>query len=288
MARGDLYVQGFLVIFFDILGQRESLRKLRAIPRPGDDLTEFINHIKETFGRVDAVRGLFKTYFEQFRSAKVNQNLVVPEKREQFKAALRMEVHLQTFSDTVVVGVPLANQDESCVALNGVHASLMCAGAALLTCLSAHTAARAGIDVGLTAKISGTEIYGPALERAVYLEKLAEYPRLLVGEQAIEFLKSIADQSPKTIFGQLAKDNAGRCLKMITRDTDGRLMLDFLGQQMKADFNCAGHVELMRMAQAFVTSQLKHYQETGNEKLAKRFERLLKYFESRDSIWSAS
>ena len=43
---------------------------------------------------------------------------------------------------------------------------------------------RGGIDVGLGLEITADEVYGPALERAHYLEsRLADYPCVLVGDE---------------------------------------------------------------------------------------------------------
>jgi hypothetical protein len=87
-----------------------------------------------------------------------------------------------------------------------------------------------GLDIG---KPGDPEVYGPVLGNAYTLEtKMAEYPRILVSNGLIEYLATMSRLSQTTPLGRLATSLAGDCKRFITVDTDGKPMLDFLGEQM--------------------------------------------------------
>jgi hypothetical protein len=145
---------------------------------------------------------------------------------------------------------------------------------------------RAGLDVGVATQIDDDEIYGPALERAYYLESnLAEYPRYLVGKELVNYLLVVENQKCKTRIGQVAKGMAKYCREMIIQDSDGRFMLDFLGEKIKEMSDNVVGQEIIISASEFVLSQVKKYTENDNAKMAARYYRLLRYFNSRKSIW---
>ena len=155
-----------------------------------------------------------------------------------------------------------------------------------LLSLSVQVPMRAGLDVGVATQIDDDEIYGPGLERAFYLEsQLAEYPRFLVGNELMSYLIWVKKQKCGTRIGQVAKEMAQFCRKMIIQDTDGRFMLDFLGDKIKGMSGEFFKKKEIVSALEFVNSQYKKYLEQNNEKLASRYYRLLRYFHSRKNVW---
>ena len=145
---------------------------------------------------------------------------------------------------------------------------------------------RAGLDVGIAAKISDNEIYGPALESAFYLEsKMAEYPRFVVGKELINYLYWVEKQKCSTKIGLVAKESAKHCREMIVQDSDGRYMLDFLGTRIKESSGNVINKDIVNSAFEFVQSQYVKYSKEENEKLSSRYFRLLNYFHSRKDIW---
>lgn len=80
------------------------------------------------------------------------------------------------------------------------------------------------VDVGLGIEMTKSEIYGPALERAHFLESCkARYPRIAVGDDLLNYLRIVHGQSPSTVFGRSAVVLAGACLSAIFQDSDGCL-----------------------------------------------------------------
>jgi len=250
------------------------------------EMEKFKSLVKKSYGRVIRVREYFKNYFEQAKKHIPNTNLVKPEDRDEFLASQKLEIYHYHFSDSTVIEVPLMNKDENCTPINGIYLSFVAICGTILSALADKIPIRAGLDVGLGALIEYNEIYGPALERAVYLEgRLAEYPRLLVGEELRNYLMWVENQPYKTNFGLITKSLVQRCKNMIIQDTDGRFMLDFLGEEIKNFENNPIDKEIVKSAMDFVISQCKKYIAEGNEKLSSRYYRLLYYFQARKNLW---
>lgn len=282
----NLLFQHFLVVFLDQLGQREVLRKITEIPTTNEEKKNFREIVKESIGRVLKIRDLFKTYFDSASSYTPNSNLVPPELREEFVASQKSKLHFYGLSDAVIIAVPLMNEDDNCRALNGIYSAFVATCGIGLLSLSAKIPMRAGLDVGVATQIGDNEIYGPALERAYYIESnLAEYPRFLVGYELITYLSWVESQKYNTRMGLVAKGLAQCCREMIIQDTDGRFMLDFLGEKIK---EMAGNVinqDMIISSLEYAKSQYNEYREKQNDKLASRYYRLLRYFQSRKHVW---
>ena len=176
--------------------------------------------------------------------------------------------------------------DENCAAINGIRDAFVATCGIGLLSLSVHVPMRAGLDVGVATQINNKEIYGPALESAFYLEsKLAEYPRFLIGKELINYLLWVENQKCNTRIGEVAKETAKYCRQMVIQDTDGRYMLDFLGEKIKEASEDVIDPNLVASAFNFVIEQYKKYLKDENDKLASRYYKLLRYFQSRKSIW---
>ncbi len=281
----SLLFQNYLVVFFDQLGQRELLRKITGIPTSEKEEKHFIEVMRKSVGRVLNIRKAFKNYFESAHSHEINVSLVPPEHRDEFVASQKFDLTFFGLSDAVIIAVPLMSDDENCTAVNGIYSAFVATCGIGLLSLSVQVPMRAGLDVGVATQIDD-EIYGPGLERAFYLEsQLAEYPRFLVGNELISYLIWVEKQKCETRIGQVAKGMAQFCREMIIQDTDGRFMLDFLGDKIKGMSGEFFKKEEIVSALEFVNSQYKKYLEQNNEKLASRYYRLLRYFDSRKNVW---
>lgn len=286
----DLLFQFYLVGFFDILGQRESLRKITQLPSDEKENLQFIDLIKKSYGKVFSIRKAFQTYFDAAINQPPNVSLVSPENREEFLASQKVNIHSYGLSDSFIIAVPLMSEDENCTAINGVNSAFVAVGGIGLMALSTGIVVRAGLDVGIASLIDEKEIYGPALERAFKLEsELAEYPRFLVGKELITYLNWVENQKPKTRLGLCAKNMAKFCREMIVQDTDGRFMLDFLGNPvrdlLKDAYGDSDAKDTAKVAYNFVVSQYQKYIEQSDDRLAACYFKLLSYFQSRKSVW---
>lgn len=282
----SLLFQHYLVVFFDQLGQRDTLRKITDLPTSDAEKHEFIEVMKKSVGRVINIREGFQKYFDEAKSYTPNPKLVHPKQRKDFLATQNIDIKFYGISDAVIIAVPLLREDDNCTAINGIfNAFIATCGIGLLS-LSIDVPMRAGLDVGIATKIDDNEIYGPALERAYYLESnLAEYPRFVVGQELVNYLFWAENKETTSTIGQVAKGLAKYCREFIIKDSDGRYILDFLGAKIKEASRGVIDKKIVSSALNYVTSQHEKYVKEGNDKLASRYYRLLVYFNSRKSIW---
>ncbi len=282
----SLLFQNYLIIFLDVLGQRQKLREIKQIPLIKEEKAQFIQKLKKTFGTVNFLRNSFKDYFEASNSFETDLSLVPPELAQEFKVCQKSEAYFYGFSDSIIVAVPLMSNDENCTAMNGIHTALVATAGISLLAMAGKTALRGGLDVGVAAQIQKNEIYGPALERAYYLESnIAEYPRIIVGNEFLEYLCWVENFKDKTIRGKVAKEQAKLCRSFITQDSDGFFMIDFLGKSLKIAGGNTIDLKIVKSAYEFLVSQHKKFVNQQNLKLISRYFRILKYFHSRSKIW---
>jgi hypothetical protein len=151
---------------------------------------------------------------------------------------------------------------------------------------ASNVAFRGGVDVGIATMLDRGEVYGPALARAYNLEsEIAEYPRVVVGNNLFDFLEMVAGQKPQSTFGTAAHEYAMECKRMIVQDTDGRQMLDFLGVEVKNRLGASVPCSLVSKGHEFVKDEYEKFRQSGNEKLAPRYFRLLQYYLARKKVW---
>ncbi len=283
--------QYYLVIFIDILGQRESLRNIKSLPRENQEKEVFLELLKKTAGKVITLRKTFATFFKDAMDHTPNPDLVPPEHRQAFMSSQKVEINSYGISDSIIISVPLANEieNENCTPMNGVYSAFVATACLGLSSFAQQIIWRAGLNVGICTQIQDMGIYGPALERAYYLEsQLAEYPRFIIGDVLRNYLSSIKEQECMTPFGQIAKTLANFCGEMIIQDTDGRYMLDFLGKRAKEIFDGTNvGAKDFTLARSFIFSEYKRYIMENNHKLASRYYRLMKYFYFRQELWGS-
>jgi hypothetical protein len=284
--KDDLIFQEYLIIFFDLIGQREALRKITGIPVSESEKEQFLELVRKSVGRVLMLRRAFKNYFEGITSHLPNTDLVAPEHRQDFIESQKANFHHYGLSDAIVIAVPLMNINENCTPMNGIFAALTATCGIALLSLSLKVPARAGIDVGVGVQIDDREVYGPALERAVRIEaELAEYPRLVVGQELHAYLSWVENREYQTRLGEIAAHLAKRCRKLMVQDTDGRIMLDYLGKNIREIFENKIEKEIVQNAWDYINEQhIKHIKE-GNDKLSSRYFRMIRYFKSRIDSW---
>jgi hypothetical protein len=154
--------------------------------------------------------------------------------------------------------------------------------------LSTNCPIRGGIDVGLgldIGKPGDPEVYGPVLGNAYNLENnVAEYPRILVSKGLIEYLERAARLPQTTPLGHLVTSLAAECKQLITVDTDGKPMLDFLGEKM-AQITADQRQQHFTGIIECIAEQIRMAQAENDSKLLGRYDKLAAYVESRSALW---
>jgi hypothetical protein len=276
----------YLVAFIDILDQRASLRPLKDLPENETQREEFIQTIKSTFGAVDGIRKWFSSFYDEFvNSSKGLPTSLSEQQRKMYKKLKATDVKFQYFGDTIIMYVALDRELES-KAINGIYAALLASGTTMLCSLAARRPLRGAIDVGFGGEMYKGEIYGSCLINAFDLEsKVAQYPRIVVGENAISFLMYLMNrqvQEPKGLIPAYEKAMATSCLSMVTKDIDGYGIVDYLGSGFQNLIKRAKiEDDLVPKAFEFVQEQATRWQQEQNTELAFRYNLLRQYFAAR-------
>lgn len=265
-----MYLQHFLVAYLDVLGQREDLRRLTALPRNDEELRETSAVLKRTLSFVLQLRALFKTFFDGYgKPSEFLKSLSEPEQRA-LRELRRSEAQMYGFSDSFVVSVPLRSNDDHCTSVNGVFAALMASAAMPINSLFSGHSLRGGIDVGVGVQLDTGEVYGAALERAYTLEHdVSDYPRITVGDELVRYLQFVRDQSQVSITAQCAKRTAELCLRLLYRDSDGNVILDYLGEVVREIGSRAVRPEIIQRVYEFAASELVRFRGSGDRKLTR-------------------
>jgi hypothetical protein len=287
LADNDLFFTTYLVIYLDLLGQKDAIKRIGDdFPSTDESMKEFKIQIRESLGKVLITRKMFEEYFEASKKFILDTEIVPPEYREEFVACSKSEIFFYPISDSIIISVPLPNDHENVKAVQGIFSALLGTGAIILEALAMKIAIRGGIDVGIGVMINDREIYGPVLEQSVYLEnQLAEYPRCLVGKQLVSYLDWVGKKQFQNSFGKMAQIIAGNCMKMLFLDNDGRVSLDFLGSVFSEFGDRTLTVKKIMNAYEFLSHEHERYAKNDDAKLTSRYYRLMRYFISRRDKW---
>ncbi|MCB2193408.1 MAG: hypothetical protein KQI62_17675 [Deltaproteobacteria bacterium] len=291
LAEDEINARYYLIAFLDVLGQKGHLRAMKHLPNTDEEKQTFINNLKKTYSVVTSLREGFKNYFDGVRPRIAKSNLIPPHMQEKYLALQQHHASFFAFSDSIIVSVPLDLSDEFCASTIGVFHTLMASSSVNLAALTSGVPLRGGVTVGTAIevfqdKLVGREIYGQGLENAHYLESsVADYPRIVVGKDLINFVAQVRNQTCLTTQGQLAKSIAELCWKMLIRDIDGNYMLDFLGSTVKEmDNETIGKNNLIAVRE-FIDIQYQPFLKKGDYKLTSRYYRLARYFNYRAELW---
>jgi hypothetical protein len=295
----DLHYSFYVVSVIDVLGQKNRLKELVNIfPDQDPCFKKKIAKVHEqTAFYLENLRDRFEDFFhEKGESALIDS--VPEEKKAQFKIMRKSDVLYSFFSDTIVAAVDLETKNYHTTAVNGIFNILGACGGLMLFSLSLKKPFRAGIEVGLGTRLKSGEVYGTALACASELEDhIAQFPRIVIGAEMINYLKNLSDKNPQ-MPGQLPEDIelckqiADKCLKMITQDSDGNFIVDYLGREFIALYSHTSDSRklfktIFDKAFTFVKGEYSRFILEKDEKLSLRYRALLDYFESKVPVINA-
>jgi hypothetical protein len=270
-----------LVAFLDVQGQRERFRQLR-LPKNPEESAAVAEVLTQTAGFVLDLRQAFDEQFESFAAGTGDMMKRHTEEpvRPKFVG----------FSDSFVVSVPLRNDRGDLLPIVRVFAAMSAAAVVMLMSLASKHPLRGGIDVGLGTEIGPQEIYGAALESAYVLESQnAGYPRIVIGDDLSRYFDSelARFRAETTPVARALAAITERMMGLIATDTDGKRILDYMGETMVLHAGPGGGQKdiLVRRAYDFVLAEQKRIVEGQNAKLIPRYEALRRYVESRLPLW---
>jgi len=270
-------LQPHLVAYLDILGQREKFKQLK-IPKTPEEYLVVAEAMKGTVGIVLGLRSSFLKQFEVFEAGATNS---APGSSTLFRP--RFLGH----SDSFITFMALRN-DQLLNSIMTTFSVLSGASCVVLSSMASGHALRGGIDVGPGVEMAPDEIYGPALAQAYTSESRdADYPRVLIGDGFEDQLMISIAESQK--LPALKADNLAEIVRrmrvFITKDNDGRRILDYLGPVLANVSKQSDSNILVQRAYQFVLDEQKRWLALGNTKECGRYTVLRQYFEERLHLW---
>lgn len=280
----------YIVAVADVLNQRSALQGWSRFPKEGESDAQFLGAVKQTVGSILALRDAMAKYVGQFGKGPPDAelwNLLTPPQQKDYLKLTESRIGLQVFSDTCVLFAPL-RVHEGALLLKDVWGVLLGMAILMPGMLSGKIAIRAGIEIGTATDVFPGQIYGPSLASAYHLEsEVAEYPRIVIGPALFGLIREAASSSLETPHGQFSRAMATEIQSLIAWDDDGVLILDYLGEYVRAhDAGMDMPIEpLVRRAATFVASEHERFRRERNIKLAGRYARLRRYFDGRMHLW---
>lgn len=289
-AMNDTTPAGFtfghhVVALIDFLGQARDLAKWDYLPQSEDEQPEFISAVRDTYGRIMHWREQFEKMFASWLEPAGIPSWVTdpdPQDVEVFRKFQECPLGFVHFSDTIVVYSPITNPHGFLQAHNACAMIITC-GVLLLSALAQKIVFRGAIEIGMAGRFPQTDLYGPVLAKAHYLEsKVADYPRILVGLDLLSYLVALRDNPETDGPARANRGLAERCLRLLCQDEHGCWMVDFLSDEF-ATLGRSGEEwkTLCEMAFSFVVSERDRFIKQGDKKLAPRYERMATYFGAR-------
>jgi hypothetical protein len=275
----------YVVAYIDLLGQQEELASLRALPTTSENEQKIQATLKRTAGEVLRLRQVFTRYFKALFDSQDRISIaatISDEQHRQEYLALRAPpvIHQMGFSDSVVIAVPFDEEFGEARNARAVVSTLYGVAGVALESLARKVPIRGGVEVNTAINLSPNEIYGVALMDAYRLEaQVAEYPRVVVGRELLRFLSHVEQLPASDRWSSLANGFVRQCFELICpAPDDGWPMVDFLSETILDT-----HPEVRALsvrAREWIRAQAIAFETAGNEKLSRRYRRLLLYFDS--------
>jgi hypothetical protein len=284
-TQGPTHMAWYVVAFLDVLGQQGVLSEITALPNVEiqEEVDAFKQKVAEIYRPLYGLEAFFKASIKPFIEGAINEAAYSPPEQALLKQLRSTPIFYRHFSDSLIIHIPLSYNTGKfqCHAICGI---LNATAVTFLSCLVYSWAIRGGIELGLAMDIEEGEVYGPALARAHRLEsRVAKYPRIVIGEELVRYLQTVAGQKVITEEEKAHAHLAKRSLRMLAVDDDGCTFLDWLGTDIRSTFQ--KRKELVCTAYNFIIKESVKYKESRNSKLGFRYTLLRNYIESRLPDW---
>ena len=156
----------------------------------------------------------------------------------------------------------------------------------MLAFLGAGVPVRGAIELGWGTHIEEDSIYGTMLHRAFRLEKEAGYPRIIIGQNLLNYILPLATHPQQGVsdeVARIAKRIGKEALSQIIEDDDGELVLNYLRKESYAanedPFN-----KSVKSAKEFIRSEIARRRQSRETKLMGNYCKLRRFFQ-RCNAW---
>jgi hypothetical protein len=281
MDKNDKVLSNYVAAFIDILGQRDQFRGCGLLPESKDDILIVATRT------IEVVRWLHAS-FEDFCSALTNRHegVNVPKEHQQELQKLKkIGLKFQRFSDGLVVYQSLFGDPRPEV-INGLYGLIATCGSMCLIGLNRGTPIRAGIDVAWGLELNDNELYGCVLAKAYELEsETAKYPRIVLGEHVRTYLNLSRKVPGCDVFSTYTRDTASACLELLGQDSDGAIIVDYLGSGFRKYIGSTLEAADYQRAYSYIEGQIEHWKVAQEKELQQRYGMLKQYFDRNRSKW---
>lgn len=260
-------VRDYIVGFIDLLGQRELFINQSRIPKFSsvDEEARFRSTLRESVGVAIGMQDMCRNIVESY-NAKLQMNT-----SQNASPAL---LKYQCWSDGFVYFSEVDDDPQSRY-LKNACLLLAAVGTLCLLGLSNGKPLRGGVDIAWAVEARENEIYGCAVAKAYELESTkADYPRIVVGSNVLEYFSH-----HMTSASESNRKYAKIAIGLITKDTDDQLIIDYLGHTYREHLGGPVFEAARLKAVQFVSDSLEAWRKGGNEKLATRYEKLMRYID---------
>lgn len=285
-----IWVGPHVVLFLDVLNQREAIRALEKLPSSPSEHAEYVRALKDSKGKVEGLRKILRGFYSAYENPPPQPLMgrLNPQQRKFFDEwkARKMPLAFQSFADTVVA-FAMVKAHDGMLPVDSLYALLSAAGGVLMTCLAAGVPVRGGIDMNVALVLDGNDLYGPAALEAFRLEsEVAQYPRVAVGKNVLGFLQAIRATTENDLLSQMNRELAGVCMNLISVAEDAVPFVDFLGDTFRGVVGETGN-DLFLNGFNFAKREHETFLKSGNQKLAGRYASLRRYYELNANAWSS-
>ncbi len=287
MIKKEQSIGWYVVAFLDILGQQDVLNHVRSLPNINDqeEMDVFMNKVHDFYRPLYSLRRFFDTSINAF--LKIDDDGLTPSQIDLLKKSRSTPILYRYFSDSLIVCVPLRS-DLGAFQCRAIYCVLAASAMTFLSCIAMGSVIRGGIEVGLAMDIEEGEIYGPALVNAHTLEsKVAQYPRIVIGESMLGYLKAVIGNLSSSSSGEerANAELAQKSLDLLATDDDGHTFLDYLGTHFLEINKNERTKEVIKKAYNFIIDESNKHKKARNSKLGFRYTLLRNYFEARLPLW---
>ena len=277
-----LEVGNYIVGFMDLLGQRIALRGQGLLPDTKSDegQKKLIEVLKASVGSISALQRHAMDMMDasESRADSPLRAHLPAEKQKLWDELMRTKITTQRWSDGLMIFAALADGEITCP-MNSVYRLFTLSGALCLLGLASKRPLRGAIEIAWGVELHPGELYGAAVARAYELEsEVADYPRIVVGPQAVKYLELQSKNPGASPKDQIGKALASLCLQMIVQDADGHYLIHYLGNTFIGAVTNENHANLFARAEGYVLAQLEQHKNSKNTKLAFRYVHLAQYF----------
>lgn len=280
-----------VLAYFDLLGQGELLESLTdqfvidcIVNGKRENLMKVM---KPTFGRVRQFREHIRKIVED-----ANKPIPIPStlkgkiKENVWTKLTATKIDVEFMGDAALLKVCITNNPGETIPIVSIKDLFMCISMQTLFILGAGIPIRGAIELGWGTHIDDS-IYGTMLHRAFRLEKEAEYPRIVIGQNLLNYIRPLSEIPQRGVTedeAKIIKSKAEKALAMIIEDDDGESVLNYLQRDLFSA-NEAVFKECVRCAKKFIQFEIENRQRKRDTKLLNKYCRLRNFFK-KQGVWS--